>query len=401
MKITKFEFEDLRTKWHLEEASFDPFNLLVGVSGVGKTKILEALRRVCRLATEGDYGPGHVEWLIEFEESGLHYRWEGNTEPVTGDIFPVDTNNSSSMEDVGRPTEIAREKIALDDHTIIIDRTQETFKFQGDNVPKLKKAVSAIVLLESEEQIAPIQRGFNRLLFSAALELNVHAFESYSLQQIEKRVDEYRHLQGSRDGFDTFRNILAAAGLSVLSRYIPLAAYYLQETFTDEFAVLRDSFLSIFPSVRDVKVHRTSKPRLGSGVQLELNIQEEGTDAWIPQSEMSSGMLRVLLHLIELSLAPSGSVIIIDEFENSLGKNCMPQLTDFIMSRAPDLQFFITSHHPYVINKIPIDTWKLVQRRGGRVRVVSARDIPALQAASHHDAFDRLLNLPEFEEGIA
>ncbi|MCC6558763.1 MAG: ATP-binding protein [Polyangiaceae bacterium] len=68
---------------------------------------------------------------------------------------------------------------------------------------------------------------------------------------------------------------------------------------------------------------------------LELCILEEETGAWTPQAEMSSGMLRVLLHLIELSLIPPGSVIVIDELENSLGKNCMPQLTDFIMSRAP------------------------------------------------------------------
>ncbi len=65
------------------------------------------------------------------------------------------------------------------------------------------------------------------------------------------------------------------------------------------------------------------------------------------------------------------------------------------------LQFILTSHHPYVINKIPIETWKIVQRAGSTVTLRSARDIPALMGRSRHDAFIRLINLPEFEGGIA
>ncbi|HSO00009.1 MAG TPA: AAA family ATPase, partial [Candidatus Nanopelagicales bacterium] len=133
---------------------------------------------------------------------------------------------------------------------------------------------------------------------------------------------------------------------------------------------------------------------------LEFCLKERGVETWIRASAISSGMRRTLNHLVDIFLAPPGAVVIIDEFENSLGKNCMPALTDFIRSRAPDLQFLITSHHPYIINNIPIHTWKLVRRRGSHVSVLSAREIPALQEASHHDAFDRLLNLPEFEEGV-
>ena len=48
MKITSFSFTDLKTSWTLEETSFDAFNLLVGVSGAGKTKIVEALKRVAQ-----------------------------------------------------------------------------------------------------------------------------------------------------------------------------------------------------------------------------------------------------------------------------------------------------------------------------------------------------------------
>jgi predicted ATPase len=156
----------------------------------------------------------------------------------------------------------------------------------------------------------------------------------------------------------------------------------------------------MFASVEDVKASASNELD-SSWIRHELMIREKGSEVWILQPEISSGMLRALVHLIELTLAPRGSVIVIDEFENSLGINCMPQLTDFILSRASDLQFIITSHHPYVINKIPPETWKLVTRKGGCVRVISAKDIPSLQKISHQQAFIRLINLPEFEEGIA
>jgi predicted ATPase len=213
-------------------------------------------------------------------------------------------------------------------------------------------------------------------------------------------LHRYRRLGAERDGFDAFREMLALPGLSKISQYAPLAAYYLQEAFPGHFEELKALFTGIFTSVEELKVLAASEPSTSS-IRHELAIRERGSNGWIGQAEMSSGMLRTLVHLIELTLAPRGSVIIIDEFENSLGVNCMPQLTDFILGREQDLQFIITSHHPYVINNVPPATWKLVTRKGGSVRIIAARDIPSLQKISHQQAFIRLINLPEFEEGIS
>jgi hypothetical protein len=115
---------------------------------------------------------------------------------------------------------------------------------------------------------------------------------------------------------------------------------------------------------------------------------------------MSSGMQRYLSFLVHLSFAPRGTVALIDELESSFGINCLPAATDFLLSRAPDLQLILTSHHPYIIQKLPIDLWKIVTRKGSHVRVLNASAIPALQARSHVDRFTRLINLPEYEQGI-
>ena len=415
MRIKSFKFDDHRADWHLEETKFDAFNLLVGVSGVGKTKILEALGRVCRVATEAASRPGQIEWAIEFEHDGQSYRWEGRTEAVRGSGVMAAT---LSLGQENGPVEIAREKIICNGDDILVDRGADQFVFDRASMPALNRSLSAIYLLTDEEKIKPLARAFRFILSSAGTSTRLETDDASTVSAIDNIARTFLSRVASPQSadstqykllFDTFRagfmlgllNPASDSDLGLEAR-IPLFAYYTQEGFPEEFQRVRDLFISTFPSTQDLKISWSSKVGgKASGFSLEFSIQEGGTSTWISQHDMSSGMLRTLVHLFELSLAPPGSVIIIDEFENSLGVNCMQELTDFIMSRAPDLQFILTSHHPYVINKIPPETWKLVTRKGGRVRVLSAKDIPSLQKVSHQQAFIRLINLPEFEEGIS
>ncbi|MFN4955795.1 MAG: AAA family ATPase, partial [Aphanizomenon sp.] len=148
--------------------------------------------------------------------------------------------------------------------------------------------------------------------------------------------------------------------------------------------------------LKDVRV--SSKRDSDGDFLLFFEIQENGLEDWIPQQRISSGMFRTLIFLIEVISAPKESVILIDEFENSLGINCMAELTDFLLDKSPDVQFILTSHHPYIINNIPWKTWQIVSKSGNKVRVKKASDIPALDTASSLDKFTQLINLLDSEE---
>lgn len=400
MKITRFKFDDHGADWHLEETAFDQLNLLVGVSGVGKTKILEALRRVCRLALESGYNPGPIEWHIEFDQEEKTYIWSGQTEALPNDTLGESETSFTNSRATPIPTRIASERVSEGTSTNLINRSATEFIFQGDPLPRLISTVSAIALLENEKAIAPLRRGLKRALFNKTserpLRLKTHSFPVSGLGH---QTDIYKALSKSADGLLKFKEALAETGLENLSEHATLAAYYLQEAFPGEFAELRDIFTDTFPSVNDVRVIKPNHAQSNSTVTLELAIREEGVNAWVMQPDMSSGMLRTLVHVIETFLAPPGSVIVIDEFENGLGVNCLSDVARLI-SKRDDCQIILTSHHPYIINAIPMDAWKLVTRKGGHVRVTSARDIPEMQTASRLEAFTRLINLPQFEEGI-
>ena len=53
MKILELSYEDKATGWKLNPVQFSDLNLLVGVSGVGKTKILKAILNIKKIV-EGE-----------------------------------------------------------------------------------------------------------------------------------------------------------------------------------------------------------------------------------------------------------------------------------------------------------------------------------------------------------
>jgi predicted ATPase len=114
------------------------------------------------------------------------------------------------------------------------------------------------------------------------------------------------------------------------------------------------------------------------------------------KNDISSGMLKTFWHLVEIYLSPKDSVILIDEFENSLGVNCLDAVTEDINDSPNQLQFIITSHHPYVINNIRPSHWKIVTRQGGNVTVISAEDFHI--AKSRQKAYIDLINVLKDDE---
>jgi predicted ATPase len=179
-------------------------------------------------------------------------------------------------------------------------------------------------------------------------------------------------------------------------------AEILQESFPAAFNEVVEFFRDAFPSIETLKVNTFRPSAFPSNVYgITISATETGVVGPIDFGQMSLGMQRYLSFLIHLSFAPPGTVVLIDELESSFGVNCLPAVTDFLLRRAPDLQFIITSHHPYIIEKIPPSHWKIVTRHGSRVRVLDAKSIPALVGGrSHLDRFTRLINLPEYEQGI-
>jgi len=378
MKIQSFKFSNNKENWHIEEVKFEDLNLLVGGSGVGKTRILKALDLICDVAIGRNRNLDDLEWSINFSHLGQNYRWELKSSSIKNEEIFINLNESEQ-------TEIVYEKLVRydddDSELEILLRNDSDSKFNKKDLPKLKRTESAITLLSEEDLIIPVGEAFNRFIFN---------FQIPQELMFNNRNNDPNRIELSHEiSISNFQEYFAGTPPAI-------KAFYLQKFFPDVFNEIKEYYIDIFSEVTNVKV---SNERDSDGdFLLFFEIQENGLEDWIPQHRISSGMFRTLICLIEVITAPEESVILIDEFENSLGINCMAELTDFLLDKSPNVQFILTSHHPYIINNIPWKTWQIVSKSGNKVKVRKASDIPALDTASSLDKFTQLINLLDSEE---
>ena len=289
------------------------------------------------------------------------------------------------------PVRFLSERIQECNGNVIVERGPEGFLFAGNKLPKLSDTESAISLLKHEDRIAPIHRALERVLFSAA--------ESTQIVVLDPSY---------RERLDTapFATVDALRENTELAVFIK--AYVALRSHPDAFERIRQKYIDIFGSVTDLTVDRmvaldpveAKRALLFSHDVITVAIKERGSDDWIVGPYISSGMRRTFFHLTELEFAPRGTTIVIDEYENSMGVNCLPAVTDLFLQRQDELQFILTSHHPYVIDNVPLDWWRVVTRKGGVVTVRPAREIPELDTRSQQDRFTLLANSSVFEQGI-
>ena len=400
MKIQKFSFSHYRENWHIDEVSFDDFNLLVGPSGVGKTRILVALETIFGVAL-GREKLDDFEWIIDFSHLDKSYIWSlwSSIPPENEDIFEIES----------KQFEVIEERLIQLENTEVFHINPSFSKLNNVKLPKIKKTESAMSLFPEEDFIVPLIQGFESILSSKPLNQSI---KPENKESFENNIQDLNCITFNnnikvvaklctRDIEELFKRKIAFFSPNI--RAFILFEFKKDDTndnrlgfFRDGFNNIMENYLNIFPEIKDIKITRETISNDESLIFFE--IQDADSGDWIPQDRMSSGMFRTLIYIIEIMTAPEGSVILIDEFENSLGINCMSEVTDFILDHADGLQFIITSHHPYIINNIPWQDWQIVSRKGSHITTKKATEISALDTASSLDKFTQLINVLNFEE---
>ncbi len=366
------KFRDLK----INRIDFKDLTLLVGISGAGKTQIIKSILDIKNIA-QGKSING-FEWKIEFSTvENNTFIWEG---AFCNENFEENEILRFKPEDIEKAS-IEYERVSKNCKEIV-NRTSSDILFNGEKTVKLSAEESIVSLLREESDISEVYSAFKKILYSDQSGSSSSAITIYP-----KRVYE------SCESFTTLESVKS----SNIPIYIKL--YYTFEKSLSVFYRIKDRFIEIFPQVKDIKFNTLIDPNSLFNKIPIVQIQEHNVQRWISQNQISSGMFRSLLQIAELYLSAKGTVILIDEFENSLGINCIDELTeDLVENNSDEMQFIVTSHHPYIINNISPKYWKIVTRRAGQINTQNASELNI--GSSHHDAFLQLINYDEYQNGI-
>lgn len=378
MKIKSIKYENTEQEWGFDKIEFFDLTLLVGVSGVGKTQILRSIYSLKRIAN-GSSENG-VKWEIEFQTlKGNIFIWKGEFESLkTTDQLIADFVEDESEKN--KPKIIFEELVGASG--TVIKRKVDSFIFDNKEMPKLNSSESALNILKEENEIKEIFESFKLIILRDHTQKEGVRFSGLSIEKLKRKYDTFEKIKES--DLDTFHKLALTYEVS-------------KETFSE----ILNRFVEVFPQVENIKIEPVRDNEFSNFVfeATVIQIKEVAVNEWIPHNRMSSGMLRTLLHISEMFLWNDGTVILIDEFENSLGLNCIDVLTEDLLFGQSNIQFIATSHHPYIINKIPFDNWKIVTRKGSIIKTFDAKDFDL--GKSHHDRFLSLINHPFYKQGIS
>ncbi|MCX7171303.1 MAG: AAA family ATPase [Proteobacteria bacterium] len=342
-------------------------NMFVGESGSGKTKLLNTIFNMGqRVTADGRIGSGGWEMTCESEE--VIFRWSYRCLPTSIIEFE----------------KIERAKADGGFEVIATRTTSNEITFLGDRLPKLARDTSLIALLKEEDTIAPFFRGFGRVMrrnfFSDELE-RAAAFGSVpkELVDILKPKDN-----SSARPIDLPLNI---------------RLYALKEHSPEKYNEICRYFQSIFLTIESCDIANYStlyqdQPLGISGKVPVFCIKEREVQRLIGLHELSSGMQKVLLLMTDIMTLPLGYIYLLDEYENSLGVNAIHFLPGFLAEHGMNTQFIVTTHHPYLINAIPVSDWFVFRRKGTQVTIRFGDELRSRFSTSRQKAFIQLINDP-------
>lgn len=351
VSISYKEFEGQDQEWTLDKLTLKDRNLLVGKNATGKTRVLNIIGSLARVLT-GQMSPcfqsGEYNAIFANKNSTIKYSFLAENEKVVREEYSVDGRKLLIRSDGGIGTIFAER---IDSGTNIEFQTPQN-------------ELAAVVRRDT------IQHPFLESLFLWGESVRHYQFsgsfgkESYLVlipkdQNNLKELDDKQKGQAVeiyRTGISEFKESYKAAILNDLER---------MDYPTKD--------IGIGPPI-SVKF-----PHDFPGEVVGLWLKENGLRSITDQNSMSQGMFRVLSILIltnYLIMGKTAGCILIDDIGEGLDFDRSCILIDLIRdkAKASSIQLVFSTNDKFVMNRVPLEEWSVLQRNGGHVRVLNAEN---------------------------
>ncbi len=395
MRIVSYKCTDYQPPgWSFSEVELGRINLIVGDTASGKTRFLNTiLNLAASIAPKKPFGQlvplvplggevilrGPSQWIIQFDHLGISYKWDVKTTKLPNGHIGVAKEHLQRLIDSSWYT--------------IVKRTKSSFYFNSSKtdkllkLPKLPTDTLSLTILKEEDIIKPLYEAFSTMI------LRRNFFS-----------DAFQALIPSNEPKPGFLNKPPETLYSadIISLPINLKLCLLERHFASLFKQLCANFRSVFPFITSISIRDFADlypvSKLPGPIPV-FCIKEKGLTGWIGADQLSSGMQKVLLILTDIFTLPDGAIYVIDEYENSLGIAAIDFFPPLLDTYEKDIQYIITSHHPYLISSIPASDWLVFHREGTKVKIRYGKDNVEAYGKSKQERFHKLLNDPFYTSG--
>ncbi len=368
MHINWFEFNDSTYGISIDRTYFDKINLLVGVSGAGKTIILRVLSSYIDLIRKGNSVKNECNFKMNFTVDTVSsvdtYEWS------------ISTTQSSLVDKVTGSTAgyIVNKEELICNGKMLFARDNNKLEISGYNsLPKIPLDKSTIAVFKDDNLFKDINKAF----------VSVIGLDEQKNAYIDVPKEFYDEaFRVAKENMMSYEHMALYMSLMPLVVRLGIA----RSVYAEKFNMYMDKLKEIFPYISDVKI------RLSKSTQNYVIVLCLQDDVEVAQDRISSGIIKTMNVLAYLYFIAQNALIIVDEVENSLGINCLDDVIESIDCSVYEQnnQAILSSHHPYIINAVDSSKWRIVSQENGHITTKSANEVGI--DSKNRDGFFELIN---------
>jgi len=345
LKSVKYaEFEGTPQEWRLDGLSLAESNLIVGKNASGKSRALNIIHALARNLAGVGGASLSSNYDVEFIHDGkaINYQLKCEEEHVVFEEFSVEGRVLLKRGSGGEGLIWAEE-------------------IDGGKDIRFQTPTSELAAVARQDAI---QHRFLEPLYSWGSSLRHYYF-------------------GTALGKDHLAVLTEKGGGKVDERdpNAVVALYRLAEKeFNEEFrqALMLD-MRQLDYDVEELGLKAPVSIRIVSGLPGELvglYVKEKDLPGITDQHSMSQGMFRALSLLIRVNysqLTGKSTCILIDDIGEGLDFNRTCRLIELLRDKAKTsgIQLILSTNDRFVMNRVPLEEWSVLQRQGNHVRVLN------------------------------
>lgn len=353
MKLKKLSFTEHMgdpEEWIMKETSFGDITLIVGKNSSGKTRLLNVISGLAGLLggrNKPTYRDAHYKAEFESSESA---RYSYTLEIVEGRVV---------------------NEILFEDGSEVMRRSQS-----GEGVIKaVELRIDKMKFQVLENELAAATRN-DKIQHPFLNGLNVWAKSLKHYKFGEPLGKDKAFAYGSESVDDVGDDVLMnQERVSEIFRHG-------QETYGDNLKRLIISDMNyIGYNCTDIGLYAAGDVVIHGVPASMLYIQESDLSTRTTQLKISQGMFRAFSLLIQLNysvLSGKHTTILIDDIGEGLDYDRSSKLIERIIDIAEknDFNIIMTSNDRFIMNKVPLDYWSVIDRKGSIVNLINKHNSP-------------------------